>query len=127
MTDKDQDKEIWKVIPSNTGYMVSNRGRVRARFRTVLNKGKCHFRKAKMISPAYDDDNYLFVILSKKGKTKKAYIHQLVIEAFKGPNPDRKIYSVDHINRNRQDNRPENLRYATVKEQAQNRGGRYEQ
>ena len=42
-----------------------------------------------------------------------------VLWAFKGPPPGHG-YTCDHINRNQQDDRPENLRWATYTEQAEN-------
>ena len=52
--------------------------------------------------------------------TKKTYtIHRLIANAWI-PNPHNKP-TIDHINRNRLDNRIENLRWATHKEQAENR------
>ena len=46
------------------------------------------------------------------------YLHQVVAEAFLGPNTDG--ITVDHIDRNKLNNCPENLRYASRKQQADN-------
>lgn len=51
-----------------------------------------------------------------KGKTYS--VHRLIAEAFL-QNPDNKP-TVDHINRNRSDNRISNLRFATSQEQREN-------
>lgn len=53
------------------------------------------------------------------GKPCSIYLHRLIAEVFI-PNPDNKP-TVDHINRNRDDNRIENLKWATCIEQGNNR------
>lgn len=49
------------------------------------------------------------------------YVHRLVAETFIGEAPSG-CCTVDHINRVRSDNRVENLRWASYKEQAENKG-----
>ena len=61
-----------------------------------------------------DKDGYPIV----KINYKRTLVHRLVAEAFI-PNPTNKP-TVDHINRIRDDNRVQNLRWATYKEQADN-------
>lgn len=56
--------------------------------------------------------------LWKNNRGHNRYVHRLVAEAFL-PNWDPSL-SVDHLNRDRTDNRAENLRVVTMKEQVEN-------
>ena len=69
--------------------------------------------------PSINNNGYYRVYLSKNGKQKLFTLHRLIAQAFI-PNPDNKP-CVDHINRNKQDNRIENLRWATESENMKNR------
>lgn len=112
-------KAIWKDIGGVPGYQVSDDGRVRSKFRAIVNNGRRQIRQAQYIRAA-EEDGYKYVNLSIKGKTKKYYVHQLVARAFLGEMPPDKS-EIDHINRVRNDNRPQNLRYVNKKEQSENR------
>ena len=103
--------EEWKTVIVNgevyNNYMVSNLGNVKS-----LNYN--HTGKEKILKPAKDRDNYLIVNLSKNGKRKKYLIHRLAAEVFI-PKIEGKEF-VDHINGIRDDNRIDNLRWCTNKE-----------
>lgn len=94
-------EEIWKNIK---GYgnicQVSNLGRI-----------KCG---EDIKTPYMEKKGYLRIAL----KGKKHLVHRLVAEAFI-PNPNNKPY-IDHINTDRTDNRVENLRWVTNKENCNN-------
>lgn len=93
---------MWKDIDDN--YEISNNG-------WVLSK-----RKGIILKPVDDQRGYFIISLGNYGRGKK--IHQLVARAFI-PNPENKPV-VDHINGDRYDNRVENLRWATHKENSNN-------
>ena len=68
------------------------------------------------LKPKTTPDNYLQIGLIICGKRKFFSVHRLVAEAFL-PNPENKK-TVNHKNRNKQDNRVENLEWATMSEQS---------
>lgn len=83
--------------------------------------GRVWSKKYKRYLSACDDgDGYLQVELYKDGNRKLHKIHRLVGLHYI-PNPDNKI-CLDHINRDKTDNRKENLRWTTISENGQNRG-----
>lgn len=114
------EEEIWKSIKGCEGYYeVSSLGRVRSIERTIVkNDGRVTTYKGRIIKPYKNNQGYLIVSLYVKGKCKKFLVHRLVVEAFI-PNTENKP-CVDHINTIRDDNRVENLRWATYKENSNN-------
>ena len=119
-------KEIWKPIITDeedyTGiYEVSNLGRVRSLDRIVkVNNSKQPTKmvKGQIMTPCKTKNGYLEIGLYKDGKYKRLRINRLVAFAFI-PNPENKPH-VDHINTIRNDNRVENLRWCTPKENTNN-------
>lgn len=99
--------EIWKNIEGYENYQVSNLGRVKSL--NYHHSGKEHILKCILNSSGYYKVN-----LYKDGKTKNLTIHRLVARAFI-PNPENKS-CIDHINTDKADNRVENLRWCTYKE-----------
>lgn len=113
-------KEEWKDINRFENlYQISNLGRVKSLPKTVEYKdGRVFNYKEKIIVPHINSAGYLTIGLAKDKKKISKQIHRLVAEAFI-PNPENKP-CIDHINTNRIDNRIENLKWCTYKENVNN-------
>lgn len=93
--------EIWRDIPEYEGlYQVSNLGRIR--------------RGERIKKPHVDHGGYLTVWLSKHSKMKCLKVHRIVALSFI-PNPENKR-TVNHIDGDKQNNRIDNLEWATHSE-----------
>ena len=88
--------EEFKLIKGFENYSVSNLGNVKNNKTNRILK---------------QDNNKGYKLVKFNGKNKR--VHRLIAEAFI-PNPDNKP-CIDHINNIRNDNRIENLRWATNK------------
>ena len=111
--------EEWKDISGYEGfYMVSNYGNVRSVDRCFIRKnGKILHRKGCKISPFINKDGYRQVSLCKDGIGRTYRVALLVAGAFLCKEGG---LEVDHINANRNDDRVDNLRYVTHKENCNN-------
>lgn len=116
---KDLKTEIWKPIKGYEGlYEISNKGNVRSLDRYVMNGNRCCLLKGKPRKTYFISTGYLMVDLYKNSQRTHYLIHRLVAEAFI-PNPN-VLPFIDHINTIRTDNRVENLRWCSCKENMNN-------
>jgi hypothetical protein len=115
-------KERWLPVVGFEGlYEVSDQGRVQSLPRTVAHYcgGLRLFPGRVLIQTARKKDGYVQVPLSKAGHVKRAYVHQLVANAFHGVRPEGR--DAAHHNGNKADNRAVNVRWKTRAENSLDR------
>ncbi len=111
--------EIWKDVVVDKEeknkykgkYQVSNLGNIKS-------LSYNHSGKERILKPYKKESGYLYIDLFAKGKRKTYRVSRLVALAFID-NPEGKR-EVDHINTIKDDNRVENLRWVTRKENMAN-------
>lgn len=111
--------EIWKEVPFNTRYLISNLGRVKTIDsiikRNNKNRVKSNYKiKGKFLKARLNLSGYLQVQIKNKenNKFKEYRIHRLVMMVFVGE----KKLDVNHKNGIKTDNRLVNLEYCTRSE-----------
>lgn len=95
-------------------YEVSDAGRVRSKVRE--GKTTLGFRKygGKILQPVKKTNGYLAVNFTRKGARRQVAIHRLVLSSFVEPSPSG--MEACHNDGDRENNRLENLRWDTRKE-----------
>ena len=96
--------EHWRNIPSWPEYEASDKGRIRRTGKRVL-------------TITYDERGRGYVSLHARGIKKRAAVHRLVMEAFKGPSD----LLVRHLDDNSSNNALENLAYGTQQDNMDDR------
>lgn len=111
-------EEVWKKIPGlGDQYEVSSLGNVRSLDRIVPHTTLGEIKmKGKYKSMHKDSDGYLRTTLTHEGRSSDYGVHRLVAITFI-PDPENKP-TVNHKNGIKDDNRIENLEWATYKEQS---------
>ncbi|QGK90421.1 HNH homing endonuclease [Acinetobacter phage vB_AbaP_APK44] len=91
--------EVYKVIPSNPNYQVSNLGNVRN-------------EQGKVLKTYLINSGYVCLKLHTDGKRTSHTVHRLVMAAFLGSSE----LEVNHKDGNKSNNRLDNLEYVTSSE-----------
>lgn len=100
--------EEWRTIPSAPDYEASSHGAVRRRVAGRFLPAGAHLTQT-------DCHGYRVVGLRVNRQHRTGMVHALVLEAFIGPRPSR-LHVVAHADGSRDNNRVENLRWATMRE-----------
>ena len=103
------DGEEWRLCIGFPSYAVSNMGRVQ-RLVKITN---ARLDRPKALS--LDHDGYLRVMLSEKGVKTTIKVQRLVAATFLPPRPSPK-HNIAHNDGNPANNRSDNLRWATQRE-----------
>lgn len=123
MSEISEYSELWMPIANYEGlYEVSNFGRIRSLARMVKS-GANTMRplQGKLMDLKVDKDGYLRVGLNKDCKQKYFFVHRLVLLTFFGAAPQG--FQTDHIDEDRTNNRLENLRWLSAKDNNLRRNG----
>ncbi len=117
--------EHWKPVPSEPGFLASSLGRVLAppRHAPTTNGGfRLYVPKPTygQISRSNKKAQHTYRLIMvyrpcKPARQSPRKVHQLVCEAFHGPRPFADAVVI-HLDENAHNNRPENLRWGTQKE-----------
>lgn len=111
--------ETWKPIPGWEGYYeVSEAGLIRSVDRKIVTKaGWEQLRRGQTLSRHANDAGYLYSMASMESVQKRIWVHRAVLEAFGSPRPTGKVCM--HIDNDPTNNRAENLKWGTQKENIQ--------
>lgn len=123
--DSQSSTEIWKPVPSEPGVLASSHGRVLQQpgYAPLPNGGfrlytpKPRFGQVAKSSKGAKHE-YLHIMVRRWGhgpRQQPRKVHQLVCEAFHGPKPFPNAIVI-HIDESAMNNRPENLRWGTQRE-----------
>lgn len=113
-------EEEWRDITNYPNYQVSNLGRVKSKERyTKAKDNEIIHRKDKILKNQTDNKGYKYVRLYNENGWKYFKVHILVAKTFI-PNLFNEP-TVDHIDRNKENNEVDNLRWASYIVQANNK------
>ena len=104
-----------RPVPGYAGYFATVCGRIWSTGRMAEKRLAPHF-----LEPYVDRKGYLKVNPTRDGKSKTSNVHKMVCLAFHGAQPSWAT-EVRHLDGNPANNRPDNIRWGTSKENAEDR------
>ena len=119
--------EKWKDIPGYEGfYQASSLGNIRSvnRFVNSIN-GSLRLLKGRVLVKHKNQKGYFSVCLKVNNKQRTKLVHQLIAKTFLNHKANGNKKVVDHINHDKSDNRIENLRVVSQRENLSNRKNKY--
>lgn len=108
--------EEWRAVSGFPWYEVSSFGMIRRTVSTTCSKA------GNLIAGHVGAHGYRYFNATSNGKRKTLKFHRIVCETFHGPQPSPK-HVVAHNDGNRLNNRADNLRWATTRENHSDRYG----
>lgn len=114
-SDEELNREIWKDIPNYEGYyQISSLGRVRSLNRVVSSYPRRVVKKSRLLHPNENKDGHFRVCLTKNKIRNYFFIHRIVLSVYaENYNNFPVCCHGDGVPSN---NRIENLRWGTVKD-----------
>ncbi|HHX60707.1 MAG TPA: hypothetical protein GX707_08340 [Epulopiscium sp.] len=115
---KNKKVEEWRDVLNYEGYyQASNLGGIKSLDRTVIySNGRKRFYKGRVIKGSLNKDGYRQTTLRGDGIGRNFTFSQIVAMTFLEHEPDGHKLVVDHINGDKSDDRVENLRIVTNRE-----------
>lgn len=109
------ENEIWKDIPGFSRYSISNKGRVKRKYREIIDSiGRKYFVPERLCAIYLTKGYLVSTIVRDDGKSLSLGIHRLLALGFI-PNPENKP-QVNHIDLNKTNNSFENLEWVSIRE-----------
>lgn len=114
MSDKADEKEVWKQYPDYDFIEVSNLGRVRTKDRYAWGRnGSKRLIKGRVLKQWLSKKGYMYVNFKVNGKTVNLLVHRTVAITFL-PNPNN-YPEVNHKDNDRKNNSTSNLEWCSRK------------